>query len=637
MTNSGNTSSTTTPTTMSFTTFLWTYKRTFLILWIITSFSIFFVVNGRISFGGTQIVIAEDGIRIRYDTDDDQQQEQQQSTSSSSSSKSLWWKQIKPTPAISSFSSSSCSTTVDQHHRKVYDKTKPQQEQEEEANSNKNLGFPHPPYPIPRNILEPLHLPPPGACTTMTRHVEHASNCPDEELYLSLWNLLRDYTKSRYAKRPLVMVDVGSNKGYTAAAMLESLNLTTMKEYYFTQEDLDDESYDIQSNRERLNISTTSKIFRHYSPYFSRQALAFDIYEYAEQRNTPTPGWRHALFGACCDGEQARPYESHSRIANHPWLKCRKADVYIPEVEIYMFDGTRTHINYVKQFYEGQLAKYNRQYELAAAAAPNEETRKKILSQKTNIRMHFTRAAVSNRTGETRFCEDALGLEFGNVCEKAGHGTPTPIISLDSWIGMRHVDVIDILVTDAEGNDFPVAVNNEGVRKRWLEKGKIGLYIFEIQKGVVDKTPLDTVVEDLESWGYTCYFPVHGNGLKRHVVKVTPVRGLASCWEDWYTEQTRGWANMMCAHEKNFPELRLVMEQLSELPKDHSFNWCDISRVNQVFFEHYPGRNWTWAREQMRILEKIEADKKTTRPGQTATATTAPVPETTPLNAWRKL
>jgi hypothetical protein len=398
------------------------------------------------------------------------------------------------------------------------------------------------------------------------------------------------------------IVDVGSNKGYSVAAMLEAMNVSL--------------------------------------EHFSRKALAYEIYKYAEERNVPGPEMRHALLGACCDGSEGSVFEK-PELRNHPWFSKRRKEISPPEnIEVFMFDGSQAHMDFSKHYFTNAFEKY---YNSTKNSSSSTATRKYF----SNITFHFERKAVSDSDGATAvFCQEPLGNEVGSICEdatttittiasnnetttttsivetttsntstipvvvKRGPGESykleTEIVSLGKFLP-PHVETIDMLLTDTEGHDFDVL---DGARERFLKPGKVAIYIFELHRHPTklkqQQRPLGDVVAELESYGYTIFMPIHrqrgthrrDKGVnKRHVVRMSSTVG--ECWRESYNTVFRGWKNMIAVHLTNFPELKLVFYELERMPKYHTFVWCNLPFAKAHFFDRNPSQNWTWALQNL--------------------------------------
>src|SRR3989338_8603077 len=171
---------------------------------------------------------------------------------------------------------------------------------------------------------------------------EHITNCPDEPIYVGLWMLIRDATRPEHRDRPLTFVDVGCNKGYTIAALLETLNLTAP----LPSSDPKDPAY----VEPRFGFDPNATLTNNDVPgFFSREAIGLDIFTYAEKQGALSPPFRHNLCGGCCDLAEKNPYSPASPFAKHPWLVpkndhvddssttvvgMRRGNAFVPEVAV---------------------------------------------------------------------------------------------------------------------------------------------------------------------------------------------------------------------------------------------------------------------------------------------------------------
>lgn len=337
-------------------------------------------------------------------------------------------------------------------------------------------------------------------------------------------------------------MDVGSNKGYSVAAMLEAFNVSS-------------------------SPSSPS--------LFSRKALGLDIFQYGRTAGVP-PVAAHALCGACCDCTAENLWTS-TTLSKHPWAVGRDRDVSVRGVDFYMFDGMKSHVDYVNRFFPQQLKKFYQQQ--------HENKKQNISLSPPKISFHAYHKAVSHSKGKTKFCDSHFGAENAHIGDcSSKSAVAVDVVTLDEFLPPS-VTFIDVLLTDTEGFDFDVLA---GARERFLKLGNVGIYIFEIHRGP-NKRGVHSVVSELESYGFQCYYPVHGSKLARHVVRIS-----GECWQQDY-EKKRGWFNIVCANERRFPELTRVFVELENLHKDRAWAACDFVEVKTKFLEKYRvDRDFDW-------------------------------------------
>jgi hypothetical protein len=225
------------------------------------------------------------------------------------------------------------------------------------------------------------------------------------------------------------------------------------------------------------------------------------------------------------------------------------------------FDGSGTHLDFLRVFFN-------------------------------DSRFTFHHAAVTNAAGaEVAFPRVELGEETG----MAGYGEErVPQTTLDAAVG--HLQYIDVLMTDAEGMDLHIGL---GARKLF-HKQKVGMYIFEVHKIKGNKLSLRGHIEWLNRRGMTCYWAIHGRNISRRVARMS-----GGCFFHSY-ESTRGWYNVVCVN-RNFPELRDVMNELEQTPKDEWFHECSLKRQKRAMEERWQAREesvskttleaWRWVVE----------------------------------------
>ena len=369
------------------------------------------------------------------------------------------------------------------------------------------------------------------------RPEEHITPCPDDDCYVGFWAMKRPVKKHKWT-----VVDVGSNKGYSVVGMLEALMV----------------------------------------PLVSKTDTALDIYAYAKAKGATPKEWRHALSGACCEpaalggkgmyddiGDKKPIASGTSNLFSHPWFKQYGADIpsKVESIEVWCIDGAKANIDYNRYYFE------------------NLKTRIKEKNLKSpELIFHYHNLAISNTNGTASFPQFPLGMETGSL---GGGGSPVEKTTLDLLLP-ADLDEIDVLLTDTEGFDFDVQTG----ASRWIKTGKVGILVFELHNGP-NKMPLSQLVKGLEEDGFSCYFPIQGNGLERHVVKIE-----YDSWRPEWDTISRGWANAVCIGSKRFPELIEVFDDaLAKLEKNANNLWCDFPTVNRFFFKFHPTVDWSWALE----------------------------------------
>ena len=366
-----------------------------------------------------------------------------------------------------------------------------------------------------------------------------ASNCPDEDMYLVLWLLLLAQSGSDFhARRPLTIVDVGMNKGYSIAAMLEGLALPVPHPSVNPSDWNYDSNY-ARARTDALRVAAAARRTNENSAgFFSKRMLAQRLYAWYPRAA------RANLNGGCAEERTPSVYHPSRVLANHPVFTNRTnhtnhtTDLFIPAVEVYGADGVKAHADLCNRFFSSQNEAY-----VSHSIANN--------LRYTNFSFNFLFSAVSSSVGTVRFPEPAFGNEGGKM--GASGGVEVPMTTLAHMLP-PHVDVIDILLTDTEGNDFDVY---EGALERYLSKGRVGIYVFETHRGP-NKRSLKSVLLELEYYGYECFFPLQGTG-----AYLSPITPVAERYHPNFDASQRGWKNVVCAQTTTFPQLAALVRELT--------------------------------------------------------------------------
>jgi len=159
--------------------------------------------------------------------------------------------------------------------------------------------------------------------------------------------------------------------------------------------------------------------------------------------------------------------------------------------------------------------------------------------------LEVVNAAVSNATGTASFPvggmgQEDLGLSSAVVTSERREDVQVEVTTVDKLVEDRNLDHVDVLTIDTEGHDPAVL---QGARKTLREKG-VGLLVFEVhqdKKGTPwSQTTLFSVVEELASLQFDCYWARHDGHLKR----------LTGCWTIKREDKLNGpigWSNVACA------------------------------------------------------------------------------------------
>ena len=212
----------------------------------------------------------------------------------------------------------------------------------------KNTTYCPPPPPPPLPMMYPRRCGPGSHAASRLivapapRGVS-ASNCPDEDMYLVLWLLLLAQSGSDFhARRPLTIVDVGMNKGYSIAAMLEGLALPVPH----PSANPSDWNYDSTYAKARTDALRAAAAARRTNEnsagFFSKRMLAQRLYAWYPRAA------RANLNGGCAEERTPSLYHPSRVLANHPVFTNRTnqtnhtTDLFIPAVEVYGADSRPT-------------------------------------------------------------------------------------------------------------------------------------------------------------------------------------------------------------------------------------------------------------------------------------------------------
>ena len=359
-----------------------------------------------------------------------------------------------------------------------------------------------------------------------------ASHCPDEDVYLALWLLLLaqsgDEDANLHASRPLTIVDVGINKGYSVAGMFEGLALAVPPPSRNAMAWNYDPSYATAPTPEMQAAAAARRTNENAAGFFSKRALHRQMQLWYPQGGS--------LGGNCGESGAAPLYHPSGRLVRHP-LYANKTRLFVPRVEVYGVDGMKAHAELCDRFFNSQNEAY-----VSHSVANN--------LPYTNFTFSCLFSAVSNVPGTVRFPQAEIGNELGKI----GTGDmDVPMTTLEKMLP-PHVDTIDILLTDTEGNDFNVF---EGGLERYFAKGRVGIYVFETHYGPNTRS-LKSVLLELEYYGYECFFPLYTAG-----PYLTPITPVAERYHPSFDGTQRGWKNVVCVQTSTFPQLAALVRELT--------------------------------------------------------------------------
>ena len=237
------------------------------------------------------------------------------------------------------------------------------------------------------------------------------SNCPSEYY---LVNLLAQEIPDRH---DWVVVDVGVNKGYVAAASIEAMGIHT--------------------DWTPKNHMTALMDFIDV-----RMAPHMDV---KSARNIKQ---KQNLCGACAD--------------------CHELNTPLPldgktpqSVQLFVFDPIAAHIDFFVNYMAPQL-------------------KQQIVTRRLNttVVVKGEVAAVANEVGKTPFIQAPFGAETASLGNAVKSNAPViNKTTIDTVLSKEaSIDFIDVLLTDTEGHDYAVA---DGA-KNWIDTGKVGMYLFEL-------------------------------------------------------------------------------------------------------------------------------------------------------------
>lgn len=296
--------------------------------------------------------------------------------------------------------------------------------------------------------------------------MDFGSNCPSRKF----WSVIH---AAGLNCRDLVMVDVGANKGYLLAEWLDLI-------------------------RPEMGITPNSL----YSKYI--KSPGFPI---ADKENV-----RCGACGDCHDG--------HNPSRASKWCEG-KGDNIVPTSHFGLtLYGLEPEPSNLKILNKGLVQIFN----LANETANGHGSTQLLIQQ--------VAAVADDATHSVKFklCPpgtESCGVEGSSLDQGR---VDIPATSIGSWADSKGIDIIDVLVTDTEGNDAPVL---QGAAKM-LSEGRIRLLQFEYHKiGKWKDSLLENVVDTLDGYGYDCFLLGHKDKALR----------LTGCWASAY--EFKHWSNVM--------------------------------------------------------------------------------------------
>jgi len=328
---------------------------------------------------------------------------------------------------------------------------------------------------------------------------------PSDDIWMRLVHLVMP--------RASVFVDIGSNKGYTAARFYSlwnpELGLTAPKWY-----------------------KTMQQVSR--DPEISSCGQCNDCREDTEA---------FASVGArMCGPESAHTTNPNAKrtLQQAGQVSCNhRQDKYTP-IRVYSFDGNNVLVNAVKngiktlagndaKLKEGTSNNFLPEY---LPGNPGY-----LLEKYWSVEQQaFSDVYEPGKT--LTFIESA---EVGHIADDRndktkGRRVTVPVLTVDQLMIREGLDYIDFLKIDTEGFDLMVI---EGAQKS-LSQHKVGILLFELNtvwpkmfKG--SSTPLKQVITELGGKGYVCY--LEGKNLMLR---------FTFCWDD-LLEKNKAWSNIWCA------------------------------------------------------------------------------------------
>ena len=374
---------------------------------------------------------------------------------------------------------------------------------------------------LERNLEKNLFGPPRGehgsskVCSPeqANRQGQYASvakvrGCPSEDdIWLRFTQLLMPQAK--------VFIDIGSNKGFTAARFFE----LWVPELGMNAKELHQALKSTSVERDLLECGACNDCLDagiSLMPILSRFCSS-------EAERTSDPNMARTLQKAVDS------------------MCTERANSFIP-IHVYSFDGNPVMINGVTKARDYLIEKdtgvsrLKSVTEVPIERLPN-TPKKKFLQASWNLEL----AAFSDIYEPGKTVEFILGIgEKGHLSDTQGEPEEdeskiqraiVPILTVDAFVEREKLSHIDILKMDTEGHD-PMVIRGS---QQTIRNHRVTLVLFEYNK-VWDKSDkLEQVIKDnFDSYGYSCY--LEGKNL---LLKLTQ-----GCWSN--SLELRKWSNVWC-------------------------------------------------------------------------------------------
>ena len=324
-----------------------------------------------------------------------------------------------------------------------------------------------------------------------------------------------------------VFVDIGSNKGYTAARF-----------------------YELWSPQVGLNAAALHASLLVVAPG-SKELTECGACGDCHDSNGPLV----SPVSRLCSREASQTTNPNVPQAQHTDGLCREMAASFQPIRVFSFDGNPDMVNGVRKAAADFVDKARGgASKLEGVANVPPERLPRVASDRLLDFWKLEHAAFMDEYTPGKTVTFSLGEgETGHMQNVGGRKEaaraktqqPTrlaevPVLTVDALLAREHLDHVDVLKIDVEGHD-PLVLRGA---KQTLRAGRATLVMFEYNVFAVE--PLADTTRAMEGFGYVCY--LEG---KNALLKLTH-----GCWSS--PLEMRRWSNVLCAYAGSAQGLALV-------------------------------------------------------------------------------